>query len=77
MSVPYTRISLLSASRVSSSYTEQIGCISTLIHGHVQVVDLTCGDCFNYPSVAIQALRHLFNHYSKIIFQYNLSTIRR
>jgi len=28
MSVPYTRIPLLSASRVSSSYTEQIGCIS-------------------------------------------------
>jgi len=30
MSVPYTRIPLLSASRVWSSYTEQIGCISSV-----------------------------------------------
>jgi len=30
MSVPYTRISLLSARHVSSSYTEQIGCISSV-----------------------------------------------
>jgi len=30
MSVPYTRIPLLSASRVSRSYTEQIGCISSV-----------------------------------------------
>jgi len=30
MSVPYTRISLLSARRVSSSYSEQIGCTSSV-----------------------------------------------
>jgi len=30
MSVPYTRITLPYASRVSSSYTEQIGCISCI-----------------------------------------------
>jgi len=30
MTVPYTCISLLSARRVSSSYTEQIGCIQSV-----------------------------------------------
>jgi len=68
MSVAYTRISLLSASRVSSSYTERKGCISALIHGHVQFVELTFADCFNYPCVACQALRHLFIHYPQTMF---------
>jgi len=30
MSVPYSHIPLLSACRVSSSYTEQVGCISSV-----------------------------------------------
>jgi len=30
MTAPYTRFPLLSASRVSRSYTEQIGCITSV-----------------------------------------------
>jgi len=47
MTVPYTCISLLSARRVFSSYTEQIGCIQSVNTQKLILAEIMYGTSFN------------------------------
>jgi len=47
MTFEYIRISLLSGRRVSSSYTEQIGCMQAIITQKIQLAEIMYGSCFD------------------------------
>jgi len=67
MSLPFTRIPLLSASRVSRPYTEQIGLFRALIHELVLFAELTFGDCFKCRWVECQVLNYFLHHYWRVV----------
>jgi len=49
MTVPHTCISLLSARRVSCSYTEQIGCMHSVNTQKFQLAEIMYGSCLINP----------------------------